>query len=533
MALTEAEELEMLELENEEALAASSMRDAVAAPPPNPDYEVMGRSQTAQAPSPAYVPPVIQPGPGLDISPTRALLTNEPTSGYAESFMRGVPAQMGAIVGGVAGGGLTAGLGSVPGAMAGAAAGESVRQMGSQMFAAATGKEYSQPGEIIGNVALQGTLGGVSQAGAVGVDKAIKYGTERLPSFIEHYFGPQSAITRYIQSRGAKTVLTGDNLSPDAPMNALENARGAIVGGRKAAGSAVGAAEDALIESGALSQPLDVSDIAAGLRQAVEKAGLIGKDAAALAPAQKKNLEYILGRLEGGLTGSEAVQIKRMLGELIDTTGGRIPEVGGKAAGLIRQTTGKLAERINTTHPKLGEANAAAQKVIAVYDRYRQFLGQMKDAAFDSGDDALQMVADEAALRRIRSALASNPKVPAAAVAEFDQAVAGAGQALESVFDATAANAFNAAKAGRGAPSNILLKGASSLGLTSPYMAGKLLIGAEAAAKASPVAVSYRVVAGAASPALSPVAQNYLSNRRIPQPDPAFQAIGGMRPAYP
>src|SRR5260221_3517088 len=61
--------------------------------------------------------------PDLDISPMRALITNEPTSGITENLIRGIPASAGAGL--LAGTGLigTGGMASIPLAGVGAAGG--------------------------------------------------------------------------------------------------------------------------------------------------------------------------------------------------------------------------------------------------------------------------------------------------------------------------------------------------------------------------------------------------------------------------
>lgn len=112
---------------------------------------------------------------GKPISPTRALLTNDPTSGMAENWLRGAPAAMGKAAGvglanilGVAGAPGTAGL-SVPAgvlasagtAAAGGAMMEALRQDAVQAYAAMTGRPYSSPSDVLKNVALQGGAAGV------------------------------------------------------------------------------------------------------------------------------------------------------------------------------------------------------------------------------------------------------------------------------------------------------------------------------------------------------------------------------------
>jgi hypothetical protein len=466
---------------------AEPMRDAVA---DNPDFGVSTRTQTARQEAPPYIPMGMGSAPNIDISPTRALLTNEPTSGLAEDFIRGIPAGIGGSFGGAAGGGVTAGLAAVPGAAAGAAAGEGTRQALAQSYAALTGKEFTPPQEVIGRTVTQGILGAAGQMGAAGLQRAGTWASGRIPDFIETYFGPNAALTRYIRGRGANKVLTPGNMNPDAPMNALEGVQRKLSGARKAAGGAVGAAEDAILESGGLGQQIDLTDIADDLEAQITKHGFDGPGAS-LAGKDAKTLKDVLGHMrKGNLSAAEAINLKRRLGETLSYSGGRVPEINKTAEGILKKTTGKIAERINTTFPDLGKANANFSKIAQLYDKYRKYLG-------GTGEIGQEILSDANALRRIRASMIADPRIPKSAVAEFDAAVKGSGEAVQTLFDTVAANAFNAEKVGRGAPSNILLKGASTIGLTSPYMAGQVLRGAEAAAKVDPAGVAFRLAPAA------------------------------------
>ena len=160
MALTESEELELLELENEEA---GAMRDAQAdIPRTSEDYG-------------------------------EALLTNLPTSGFVQDVVRGLPATAGAIPGAAAGaalgipfGPLGIAAGGVIGAGLGGAAGESTRQAASQFTAASFPEEQypvSRPGGVLRDVGIQGALqaAGHGAGAAVGAAAgAIRPGINRL-----------------------------------------------------------------------------------------------------------------------------------------------------------------------------------------------------------------------------------------------------------------------------------------------------------------------------------------------------------------
>lgn len=108
------------------------------------------------------------------ISPMRALLTNDPTSGFTEDIIRGIPATIGGMVGGatglVAGAPLTVGAvgTSMAGASLGGAAGEGLRQTASQLYAGATGREMSSPEQVLGGMASQGVVNGLGQGVGLG-----------------------------------------------------------------------------------------------------------------------------------------------------------------------------------------------------------------------------------------------------------------------------------------------------------------------------------------------------------------------------
>jgi hypothetical protein len=67
------------------------------------------------------------------------------------------------------------------------------------------------------------------------------------------------------------------------------------------------------------------------------------------------------------------------------------------------------------------------------------------------------------------------------------------------------------------------------IGLAAPVVSSPMVYGGAIRAGAA----FTRVLPAAARVTASPLAEAYMNRRRIPEPDPAFQAIGGMRPAYP
>lgn len=105
-----------------------------------------------------------------DVSPKRALLTNEPTSGITEDVIRGLPATGGAIIGAAGG----AGLGSIPLAAVGGAGGEGLRQTMVQSYANLQNKPMTPAGEVFGRMGGQGLAQGLGQGLGVGVNYAIQ-----------------------------------------------------------------------------------------------------------------------------------------------------------------------------------------------------------------------------------------------------------------------------------------------------------------------------------------------------------------------
>lgn len=134
-------------------------------PPPNPNFDVAGRYASPTA-APSYAPPTTDLS--LNISPTRALLTNEPTSGFTEDMIRGAPATVGGLLGATAG----MGAASIPAAALGGAAGESARQGMAQAYAGMTGRNFTPGGDVMRSVGVQGAAQGVGQAISLGIGAA-------------------------------------------------------------------------------------------------------------------------------------------------------------------------------------------------------------------------------------------------------------------------------------------------------------------------------------------------------------------------
>ncbi len=109
------------------------------------------------------------PGWIRNISPTNALLTNNPPANIGESVLRGVPATVGSILG--AGAGLLGGgpAGMIAGSGLGAASLESARQGASQIYSGVTGTQFTPPGTAIKDIAVQGAFGAAGEGVGLGV----------------------------------------------------------------------------------------------------------------------------------------------------------------------------------------------------------------------------------------------------------------------------------------------------------------------------------------------------------------------------
>lgn len=161
------------------------VKDAVAqpsgnTPPPNESFEVAGRYNTPGG-TPSYAPPSTVDD-GSQFSATRALLTNDPTKGLAEDFVRGAPAAIGGMVGAAGG----VGVGSIPFAGLGAAGGEGVRQNFAQLYALANGKELSTPRQVATNMAAQGVTNAAGQGVSLAAGPALRFAGNKAADFAEY-----------------------------------------------------------------------------------------------------------------------------------------------------------------------------------------------------------------------------------------------------------------------------------------------------------------------------------------------------------
>ena len=148
----------------------------------NSAFEVAGKTTTpnpqsmTQYASFAGVPAAYR---GVGFDPARALLTNEPTQGFAEDVLRGLPAAGGAAVGAV--GGIPGGpLGMIAGAGLGAGAFEAGRTAVANIAAPFTGGRIARPEEVLTNVATQAVAGASGEVGG----QVLLAGRKALPALM-------------------------------------------------------------------------------------------------------------------------------------------------------------------------------------------------------------------------------------------------------------------------------------------------------------------------------------------------------------
>lgn len=328
--------------------------------------------------------------------------------------------------------------------------------------------EAPQLGEVGTTLKPREELGGL--AGAI-QGAATRFGKQ--------FAGINETVGRYILGRGTGNVLTHENMTPGATENALESAQSFLSGVRQQASQNVGDVENAIIASGQGDKMFDTSGMAANLRAEMLKRG-ISPESSTVGLANGKGLG-ILNEAQalldkGKLSGSELINVKRLLDSSVDYSGARLPEIDSLQSGIIKGVAGAARQVTNTGYPDLGEANAAAHSDFALYDKYRQFLGQSA-----TGPEAK---ASADTLRRLTLSLSKNPKVATELASDFGQAGGEAGSQIgQSLFDTIAAQHYTPHSPVLISPSSPVLKALSTVGLTGPQVAGAALKAAGAASR--------------------------------------------------
>lgn len=488
MALSEDEELELLELENEEA---AGMKDAPADAPaveaglrPNPlgvfGDAVLGASQFMNPLSRLTPDRLRQEAQGFE----RALLTNEPTQGIGEGFLRGAPAAIGGAVGGtaglVAGTPLTAGaLGtSMAGAALGGSAFEAARQGIAQAYSGLTGRGEVKPASyVVRDIAKQGLLQAPGQAINLGVGLLGKYGAQQLPSGLQQFFGIPAPVTKYVQGRGAQQVFTPENLQEGAARANITKAVGDIGEARSATGELIGSAEDVALQRVGNKTP-GIRHIREGLEKALYGRGITDPKTAGLARSKEAG---ILTKLRDALTPSEttergvdalglptsetitekltlrqAINAKRLIDDNLEFAG---KELGSATEQLLKKTNHQLRESVRADMGK---------EVGDLWDKFGVIADAQEKLAQYTGSRGLD-ASEKLAVGKLRGIMTGSPEKIDGIIKVLGAGLPGGEAQARQIFDAIAAESFSTV--GIGAPSSALLKGAAAVGITSGPMA--------------------------------------------------------------
>src|SRR3990167_4970699 len=431
-------------------------------PPPNPNYELGIRTSIPSA-LPISNRNIEPSGQGPDI--TRALLTNEPTRGMAESLVRSGPSTALGIAGASAG---------PLGAGAGGMAGESLRQLGVNAYAGYTGREYTKPKEVLKQTAIEGVLQASGEAGVRAIGVVGKYGMSRVPTAYRQLFGIPEQTTEYVLGRGARNVLTPENATDDAAQSALEMMQGHLVGQKKGAGNVLSKVEDAIASSGESERLFDTSLVAKKLRSLMEKRGLSGETSGLAVSGDVAELNTIASKLESGLiSGADLIKIKRLLDDKIKYVPGQLKPMSSTAEKMIRDVASDLRGTINNAYPEIKAANSEFKKAADLYNKYRKPLGGQSGIEDD-------IFADEKAMRRLRLEFERGGG-SRKALAEFDQHIAKGQNLMQNFFDTVAAKEFAGASPRQLSPSSPILRGLATLGISAPALGGAALKAGEAA----------------------------------------------------
>lgn len=419
------------------------------APPPNPSFEVSGRYATPGA-TPTWNPMSTTPQPGFD--PARALLTNEPTQGFSEDFVRGIPATVGGLLGGAAGlaGGAAAaipslGLSIPAGAAAsiglaglGGVAGESARQGIAQAYAGMTGREYTPPGGVLKSIGTQGAMQAAGQGAGLGIGAAARMAK---PYAVKIGAQGMRALAGIPEKAGAAALRDPEILMRAAPLEEAGEAYAKSIGG---------------LESGAKAS-----------RETLGKSYFSGEAIA------NKFDEMAPALADGSMDTQTMLALRQRTMKAIED----LPFNQRDLRRVLADNISKLDEVLEVRLPKWGGARGG----------YRE-----------------SKIAEE-----FTSALPLNKNLS------------------PNVLRTTAAIAGAAKGLAEGRPYLAI-----GLPMISPMTYG---VGIKGMALAGRVpATVYRVGAASSAGAGGSALQDaYLRQNRIPVPDPAFQALGGVRSALP
>lgn len=419
------------------------------------------------------------PPPDDNFSLTRALLTNEPARGFGESFVRGIPSQAGGFLAGATGGAASGGLASIPFAIGGAAAGEGVRQSLAQAYATATGRPLSTPGQIARGMATEGAFGGLGQGISAGLGGVGKYVVKQLPAKIQNFVGIPEKLSQYVQKRGTGQVFTSPNLAEGAATRNIAEAAENLSTARTAAGESIGSAEKFILDIGAGQKPIDTSAIASELRGKLFRGGYTDPRTSTLARSKEASILRELAETLESLpaqnipmqttdpfTGavSEAVEqipgkdplnlrqivnAKRLIDQNLEFAG---KEISAPAEAILKETNHKLRE-IARSELGVGKLYDDFSKIANAQEKLSKFIGTRGLSS-----------SEQRAVDSLKTILVKNPNEADKIVKILGAGLPEGEKQARTIFDSIVAQEFT--KAGKGAPSNIILKALSAIGIT-------------------------------------------------------------------
>lgn len=437
-----------------------------------------------------------------------------PPKGFVERNARTISAVARPTLemGGMLAGGAVAGTGAIPGgpaAVPAAVAGGALGFAGGKSAADALDRYLGLKApirtvpeaarETAGNVmaGAEAEMGGriAGKVLQVGAKKAAEVAANRLPPTLGKFFGVPEAVTKYAQTRGAEKVFAPGNLEEGAARAKIGEATADLAGRRAAVGEQIGAAEAAVGASPAGSKTPRIRHILETLRSSLYGRGISDPRTAALSSKLGgkdvgilQELETVLAPVEKavettnayGLKESAPVVEKLTLRQALNAK--KIIDHGIKLeSGKITAPTKQLLLKIN------GMIREAVKKDVGkdVTDLWSQF-GPIADAQEKlmqyTGSRGLD-ASEKLAVSKLRGIMMAAPEKLDGIVKILGDGLPGGEKQARAIIDSIAAESFKGS--GPGAPSNIILKGASAVGLTGGTMARGVFRGAEAMGRAS------------------------------------------------
>lgn len=401
-----------------------------------------------------------------------ALLTNLPTRGFGQDLARGGPATVGALIGGVAGSALGP-LGTVGGAALGGMAGEAVRQGVSNLTAAAFPEQnypIASPRQVIGDTISQGVSQGAGAALGLGIGAAA------------------SALRPGANKIGAQVIRIGSGVPTEVGEAALRDPSMLL----RAKPAAETGAKIGEYLGGAQAVERAVDPLTGAVSEVAKPRGL------------KYNVKGLQELMPGKFLASTGDKFNLVNDAMTKLGHG---ELGLQEALVVRQQASKMLSTPNFQNAELAAVKQEIAQALGQLDEFIEpqlpEMGGLRQAYRDS------KVAEEFSnwLPLNRN---SSPNV------------------LRSVLATREAAMGAAAAIGVGGGSPI---GLAALPLISPKFYGTAIKGAALLGKV-PTSV-YRVAPQAAAGARSSSIADFYGrlNRQIPEVDPSYQSIGGMRPA--